>query len=101
MKGLLNNLLISIGISLIVGVFVGQSKKIEKYYSINAEKPKREITKEAYNAILIYQSYKKHLVAVEKQFNTLQAVTFGILSLGACLAIIGVSNKLIQFKKNK
>lgn len=91
MKSLLNNLFISIGISLVVAVIVGNMKKIERYYLVYEHEPKREVTKEMYS-----DKIQMEYGTIEKIFNRQQAITFGLLSFGGCLIILGIANKIIK-----
>lgn len=89
-----NNILISLGTSLITGFFVGESNKVYKYYSVENNKPKREISKVKYE-----NSWKADLI-VESKFNTTKAVSYGILTLGVCIILTGIAEK-VQRRKNK
>lgn len=98
MHTLLKGLLISIGISLSVGVIFGQKNKIENYYYLEQEHPKREITKATYLSIYNYEPSEKKYITIERKFNTEQAFVYGILSFGACLIIVGFFFKSQRLK---
>jgi hypothetical protein len=88
MKSLANNLLISIGISIIIGISLGYINRTQKYYFLDPGGPKREISEETY----LDSDFNPSSV-IEKEFNTRQAILFGTLSFGVCVIIIGITNK--------
>lgn len=92
-----NRIIISFGISLIIGALAGYSLSERKYFEMSSYNPKREIT------LLEYRSLDNSERKAETVYNTQQAIVIGVATFGALLVITSVFNLswLERYKSKK
>ena len=86
---MVNRIIISFGIAMLIGVAAGYLLSTEKYYYLDPEGPKREITKITSES----EWYYKQATSIENAFNTTQAIIIGLGSFGGLLILSVVLKK--------
>jgi hypothetical protein len=96
-----------IGIAIIVGFVIGQTFPNVKFYFLEPEEPKREITENLFNELQfkkIHEGSPKtfaNYILRERTFNYEYAIIYGTLVFGITLLVNGIRNNIKPKKINE